>query len=692
MDIDEIRRWHQVFKRDDELFEIRLLGERVWSGYFYNVEDAIEKLQPFDSLNIYFSVNEVKSACASRSQYGCFQQVKGTATSKLDIEHRWYIPIDVDCERPSGVCSTDAEKALAHAKAGAVYRFLKTNGFPEPIVCDSSSGYHIYVPIDMDNTPEVEVSIKSFLEILGSHFTDDHVKIDNVLFDANRIIRLPGTFGRKGRNTVDRPHRQARILSIPSEIVRANKDFIDAFNSKYKVVAEQPSKNFGNYGHDGRYGESFDLRKFIRDNGISIDKEIAITGGGTKFILTECVFDSGHKSPDAAIFEMPNGAIAYKCFHQSCSCYEWKDVRLKFDPHAYERPFQPQPQYRPLSFAGKPHAQPSQTPAIKEETEELGKKWLSLKDIQKVNILDIPHVLTGFTELDKAIKGLFLGEVTILSGSNSSGKSSWLNSLLLNIVQQGEKVALWSGELRSDVLKTWIQMVASGVDGLRQTSNGAYWYVPEMTARAIDDWLDGNFVLYNNEYSSSWTQLFHDMQELLALGFRFFILDNLMSLDIDIIDGDGNKKQKALITQICQFSKKNKIHLILVAHPRKVSTFIRKTDISGTSDLTNAVDNVFIVHRVNNDFKKLGGDFLGEAYIKRFFDYGNVVEVAKNRLMGIQDLLVGMYYEMESRRFKNTVDEKRIYGWRSDLGEQKSFFVQKDPTMPFEPSEGEAPF
>ena len=125
MNIEEIRKWHKIFKRDDELFEIRLLGDKTYSGYFYDVEQAIEALKPYDTWNIYFSVNEVKRACASRSQFGRFQQVKGTATSKQDIEHRWYLPIDVDCERPSGVSSTDAEKELAHQKAGAVYRFLK---------------------------------------------------------------------------------------------------------------------------------------------------------------------------------------------------------------------------------------------------------------------------------------------------------------------------------------------------------------------------------------------------------------------------------------------------------------------------------------------------------------------------------------------------------------------------------------
>ena len=55
--------------------------------------------------------------------------------------------------------------------------------------------------------------------------------------------------------------------------------------------------------------------------------------------------------------------------------------------------------------------------------------------------------------------------------------------------------------------------------------------------------------------------------------------------------------------------------------------FLRKDDISGTADLTNAVDNVFIVHRVNNDFK---GDYLvrcsGGMKGMNCTDYSNVVE------------------------------------------------------------------
>ncbi len=68
--------------------------------------------------------------------------------------------------------------------------------------------------------------------------------------------------------------------------------------------------------------------------------------------------------------------------------------------------------------------------------------------------------------------------------------------------------------------------------------------------------------------------------------------------------------------------------------------------------------------------------------------------------MGTQDYFCGMYYEPESRRFKNTYDEKVIYGWRDDVGKQITMF-EEGPSMrqsavndmPFPPAQDdEMPF
>lgn len=690
MDFDEIRKWHSIFKPNNELFEIRVLGDKTYSAYFTDIEEAIKQLPKYDNSQIYFTVNKVNDACASRKQFNNFMLVQGTATSKNDITRRLFIPIDIDVERPSGICSTNEEKEYAHQKALTVFRFLKENNFAEPVICDSSSGYHIYYPVDMEADQHSESDVKKFFGILSNFFTDERVKIDRQVGDANRIMRLSGTWSRKGRNTTERPHRMAKILRYPSEMRRMSRAELEAFIDKYEIKEEQ-KETFNTY--HGGVRQQFDLHKFMEENNIEVAKETPWENGGTKYVLKECPFDHTHHAPDSAIFLSSSGAIAFRCLHNSCSCYDWRALRLKFDPHAYDkkeyeqRPYTAQPQARQY-IPQKPKY------TIKEESEELGKKWLSMSGIKKVDLSSIESMKTGYALLDKSIVGLNVGEVSILSGSNSSGKSSWINNLMLNIIQQGYKVALWSGELPPAVLKTWIQMCAAGKQYLRPSKIEGRYYVPNDIAAKIDAWLDGKFYLYNNEYSNKWQQIFNDMNELLKIGVKLFILDNLFSLDVDIFEGDKNNKHKELILEICKFAKKNGVHILLVAHPRKTVGFLRKNDISGTADLTNAVDNVFICHRVNNDFFRAGKEFFGEKNIMLYQEFGNVIEIAKNRLYGAVDVMCGMHYEIESRRFKNTLEENIQYGWVDNtIGEpQVTTFNTESNDLPFATSSEAAPF
>lgn len=686
MDSLEIRRWHDTFKREGELFEIRIIGDRTWSGYFYDVERAIDALAPYDNWNIYYTVNEVKAACASRDQYDCFRQVRGTATSKQDIAHRWWMPVDVDCDRPSGVSSTEGEKAKALAKAREVFAFLRTNGFSEPVVCDSSSGYHLLYPVDMDNTPESETTVKVFLETLSRMFSDDAVKIDAVLYDANRIIRLPGSYGRKGRSTEERPHRMARILSTPKDVVRMTREMVEAFNGKFSVRMDaQPRRQYGGDGH----AASFDLRGFIARHGIEVAKEVQMSGGGTKFILKECPFDGQHKAPDSALFEMPNGSVAFKCFHNSCAEHDWRAFRLHFEPHAYDHlpsatPPPPQPQVVYVQPA--PQRTARRQYDIKEELPELGKKWLSLSDIKAADLTQLENVKTGFTELDKRIVGLYMSEVTILSGNNSSGKSSWLNMLILNVIEQGVKVALWTGELRADIYKTWFQMPAAGAHNMRPSQyEPSRYYVPDHVGRKIDEWTNGRFFVYNKVYGTKVEQILHDMEILLKADVRFFILDNLMGMDISMFEGDRNERQKELILRIKDFAMEHAVHVILVAHPRKSLALLRKPDISGTADITNAVDNVFILHRTNDDFIRAVTEFYDAGRASALRIYSNVLSVEKNRMWGVMDYMCGMYYDTISRRFKNTEFEDARYGWEAEPTPMTIDYAVEAPSAPTPP-------
>lgn len=658
---ETIRRWWDIFVKDNGFTEVRILGRFQYSGYFDNVDSIIQAIKPYadmDDEQMYFVLNKIDSACFGRQQSGKIVKSPKITTNDNDIIRRCFVFVDFDPVRKSGTNASNEEFELAHKKAQDVFRFLREKGFSEPIICKSGNGLHLTYKVDFPNDEETTEIIKHFYEYLGSLFSDDKVDIDTKVFNLARLCKLYGTTAKKGANLQDRPWRMSEIIYVPKDLnitpIEKFKELADLLPKK-----EEPKPTAKTI----RVGERFDLESWLVAHGIEYRKKQ--DGGSTKYEVKECPWKDTHSSNNpysSALFQDSEGKITYTCAHSHCKDKQWKDFRLAYEPDAYTKIPAIQPIYQPRSYV-----QPKPTYQIKDEIPELGEKWMSMSSIKKVDISQLEHVKTGFTDLDRNIIGLYMSEVTILSGSNASGKSSWLNTLLMNIIEQGTKVALWSGELRPDILKAWLQMVAAGKNNLRLSSYGdGKYYVPNNVADRIDSWMDGKFFLYNNEYGAKWQQIFNDMELLLKAGVKVFALDNLFSLDIDILDGDKNNKQRELILQIKEFAKKNQVHIILVAHPRKVTTFLRKNDISGSSDLQNAVDKIFIIHRVNNDFFRAGADFFGEATINMYRGFGNVIEVCKERMFGIVDLMVGMHYEIESRRFKNTAEENTQYGWERE--------------------------
>lgn len=707
----QIRKWWQLFNPQGKLVEIRLLGKAAYSGYFRDIDTLIAQLRPlldhnnyqyYGAMQAYFTLNEINDALYSREQHDTFVKKPKSTTNDGDITRRRMVLIDLDPSRAAGISASDDEFEKAHLKAVDVFRYLIGAGFKEPIITKSGNGWHVYLPCDMPNDEEHNELVKRFLQSLSKMFSDASVEIDEKVFNPARIDKLIGTWAKKGSDTPDRKWRIAEIVKVPADLSPNDDELFQKIadllpKEEPKVAPNRRAQYQGN-------NTPFDLVTWLNEHGIKYREKKS--GTSTLYELEYCPWVDTHsdrKKWDSALFVDNDGKITFNCTHSHCKDKTWHDVRLFYEPTAYDRPAY-QPQYAPRIYAPqKPRYQ------IKEELPELGKKWLCMGDIQKVDLSSIPRIKTGINEIDRLLLGLAECEVTLLSGGNASGKSSLLNTLICNFLQQGAPSALFSGELPAHILKAWIQMVAAGKENLKlsQYGDGKY-FVPNNIAKRIDDWMDGKFFLFNNEYGNTWEEVFHDMKELLKAGVKVFILDNLMALDIDLLEGDKNNKQKNLILQLKDFAKTNNVHIIIVAHPRKSLAFLRKADISGTADLTNAVDNVFIAHRVNQDFLKAGAEFYGQSQIQRYSCFGNVLEISKNRMYGVCDVLVGLHYELESRRFKNTPDENIHYGWEAEPVQGTMSFNENEHVevyteqsdapyavgdMPFAPPiDGDAPF
>lgn len=693
-----IRQWYDTFKSGEELVEVRIVDnayKRTYSGYFTDVNTLLNEIRKYDNCNIYFTLNAINPACYDREQHDRIVTKPKSTTSDNDIVGRDWILIDIDTKKPSDTNSTDEEKEMAKEVVNNVFKFLRDEGFEKPVVCDSGNGFHLLYKIAMKNSNENTTICKEFLQVLDMLFSNPNVEIDCSTFNSSRICKLYGTFSRKGSNTKKRPQRESKILRIPDEIkITPNEYFA-------KVAAmlpkpEQPSKS--NYYSN----EKFDLEAFLNKHHIAV-RNIVRTSSFTKYILDECPFNSSHRAPDSAIFEMSNGGLGFKCLHSSCSQYTWKDFRLKFEPDAYDHK-----EYQRHEHKMQYYSSQKKEPFVpKKEDSAKGKKWLAMTDVQYVDMSKLVAIPTGYKELDKKIIGLLMGDVTVLSGLSGSGKTSWIDCVVLNAVQRGYKVGIWSGELQDFRFQSWIDQISAGKNYVcKKEGYENYYYAPKNIANQINKWLEGKLFLYNNNYGSKWQQLFADIKTLVENeGTQLIVLDNLMALQIDSYDGDKYTQQTRFINDLKEYAKAKNIHVILVCHPRKEGGFLRKESISGTADLTNLADSVIIIHRIGKDFEQRAGEFFGKDKVLPYLKYNSVIEVCKNRSMGVIDLLVGMYYEVESRRLKNEISENIVYGWQeqpaqltfeptpeSDVSDLQDIYDNMSNQLPFGSELQELPF
>lgn len=676
-----IRQWWFIFKGEGKLTEIRLLPKKggrgkTFSGYFTDIETLLRELRKFANTEygIYATLNAVQDACYGRVQHDCFCE-NPTTTSDNDILGRDYLLLDFDPKRASDTNSSDEEKQYALIVVRRVYAFLRDMGFSRPVVADSANGYHLYYRVALQNNDAIREQITNCLKALSMMFSDERVDIDTSVFNASRIVKVIGTSSNKGANTVDRPQRESYFIQIPDSFDVTDIGYIQKV-SDILPKQEKPSRS------NNFTTEQFDLDNFISSHGIAIHSRSRFSGG-EKYVLEECPFNSNHKHPDAALFRMDSGAIAFRCLHASCQHYTWKDFRLHYDPDAYDKRDYYDFRQRQAYYTPQPPPPPPDMPVPEDAAK--GKKWLQMSDIAYVDPSKLPFVPTGVLKLDSKIMGLMMGDVSIVSGLSASGKTVLIDNIILNVVQRNYKVAVWSGELQGFRFQAWLDQMAAGKNYVKAKQGyDNLYFAPKNICDRVHEWLEGKLFLYNNEYGNKWAQLFQDIQDVVeSEGISLVVIDNLMALSLTF-SGEKNDRQTQFINEIKSYAKQKNIHIILVCHPRKEQSYqlLRADSIAGTADLVNMCDNLFIVHRVGRDFQKRAKDFFGEWLVKEMENYNTVIEICKNRSVGIKDYLIGLYYENESRRMKNDIAEYIVYGWQDDAGEQSTFTFSPVDDLP----------
>lgn len=674
-DETELRRALAILKPEGRLFEIRMIKSgKKWnaSGVFSDADTLIQQLRTarLDSgANAYIVLNRMNDACYGRTNRDHFEENMTPTTSDTDIDGYDWLMVDIDPIRPAGTSSTDEQVKHSQEVARKIYEYLKGRGWNDPVIAASGNGTHLLYSIALSTTKESQELAHNCLRTLGMLFADDTVDVDLKTANPARICKLYGTVARKGANTPDRPHRMSRILRVPERIEPTPIEYL-------RSLVDQLPKPEAPQKYNGYNPGSFDLQAWIDAHGIQVDKKIPWSGG-TKWIVT-CPFNPEHKHGDAALIQGSDGKISYNCFHNSCAGNHWREFRLFYEPDAYSRQERPAvPNYLQTMPPDWGKQQPQEEPT--------GPFFRTTEEIRARVVPEEAHIKTGITEIDSRIIGLKKGYVTILSGLRSSGKSSILSQLVIQCRQQGMKCALFSGEMIDKQVLKWLTLQAAGKAHVHGTQYAGVYYPNDDVAEPISKWLDGFVYVYNNDCGTRFTEIEKRLRAIVEeKKLDLVLIDNLMVMDISDLDRDLYVRQKMFVLALKRMASDLNIHVVLVAHPRKSSGYLRMDDISGTGDLANVADNIFIIHRVDDDFIKVTQEFFRWKADNPLYRANNVIEICKDRDFGTRDARVPLFFEIETKRLKNDPAESIHYGWEGERPPAvPEHFVQVDEDLPW---------
>lgn len=658
-DENEIRKAISILKPMEELFEVRIItaGGGNASGYFRNMDvcvSALKSVHVNENSNVYITLNGIKDECYSRQQRDRFIRNAKPTTTDSDIEGYTWLMVDIDPVRAAGTSSSEGQIVLAKEKGNEVYQFMRQTGFEDPIVAFSGNGVHLLYSVGLTMNEENKKLVKDCLAVLALFFSDDKVGIDTTNFNPARVCKLYGTMAQKGANTPERPHRMSYIVQASENPKQNDKALLQKL-AGYLPEPEKPQQ------YNRFNPREFDLDRWLDEHGLQYRKESY--GNGTKYILDHCPFDENHTGKDACIFRLSNGAIGFHCFHNSCSGRSWRDVRLLFEPDAYDRQY--------VREERRPNYQnPNYVVEKKEEVKVIDGQpvFFTTEQIRLMKEPPEEFIKTGIDVIDKKMRGLKKGFVTCLSGLRASGKSSIISQLTNEAAEQGYRTALFSGELKPKNLLKWLLLQAAGKAHVRETQFDRYFIVPAPYDEIISKWLDEKVFVYNNYYGNNFSSILQQVKKCVVdHKVDLVILDNMMALNLMEMGTDKYQQQSHFVECLEDFAKEANIHILFVAHPRKSVGFLRLDDVSGSNDIVNRVDNAFILHRVNNDFKRLSKDMFKWKDDNPLYCSTNVIEICKDRDGGVQDEFIPLYFEESTKRLRNDPGENKIYGWKDKM-------------------------
>lgn len=275
------------------------------------------------------------------------------------------------------------------------------------------------------------------------------------------------------------------------------------------------------------------------------------------------------------------------------------------------------------------------------------KGLINLGSVIPVPLDSIPHINTMIPDLDHALRGLREGSVTVWTGKAGNGKSTLSSLFALQAIEQGKRVCVYSGELSKEEFQEWVNLQCAGSDyiGLKNDSIQGH-QVPclsyQVQERVIAYYDDKLFLFDNEEFFDEETEA-DAILRVFSLaarrhGCKLFIVDNLMMALVD--SEEEFRDQKKFVSAMKKFARKFSVHVMIVAHPRKVQAEkkLGNEDVGGNSAIGNLADATLVMERPD-------------------------IRIVKNRATGIQKVISCCYCGDSRRIYQADCGDKNYFSW-----------------------------
>jgi hypothetical protein len=335
LDLDQVRDHFLALSDSGEVREIRILGHVPADGYgqpatlsgYFDAPDALDTaLQGVaaDTMEgVYITQNPVDPALLARACNHFKRKPKNTTTD-ADIIRFAHLTLDCDPVRKSGISSTDNELAAALALRDEIILFTTTElGWPAPVVSImSGNGAQATWRINLIVDDDGRALVHAVLEALDVMFSTSTVAVDTTMGNPSRIVKLSGTFARKGDSLPHRPHRQAHSVfhpctgTVTAEQLRTLAALAPA--------PELRTRSLNSPGPSSGGMPDYDVPALLAAAGIGYRERQK--GYAAVYELDRCLSSDDHVD-GAGIFQFLSGAVAYRCLHNRCFGVGWQDIK-----------------------------------------------------------------------------------------------------------------------------------------------------------------------------------------------------------------------------------------------------------------------------------------------------------------------------------------------------------------------------